>query len=242
LALEYHRSQLADREAFLNRLAELREFRTGSVMLAVGEGFLGGSFTQIIDQFQHDNPGIDISITSASTAEIVRMVLNDDAHIGLIFQSENEPKIRVRASALQPLMVICAPNHSLAARDGVALPQLAEHTLCLPPKGFRIRQALAAAESRLNVWLQPRLTTGSIHVMREMAKKGRFVTVLPPISELAELEEGTLVARPLIDTDLEHTRIGLIHRLGRQLNGPPGRLLGLLEKRVRTWTGTESAQ
>ncbi len=78
--------------------------------------------------------------------------------------------------------------------------------------------------------------------MREMAKKGRFVTVLPPISVLAELEEGTLVARPLIDTDLEHTRIGLIHRLGRQLNGPPGRLLGLLEKRVRTWTGTESAQ
>lgn len=236
VALEYYRSQRADREAFMNRLADLREFRTGKVDLAVGEGFLGRSFTEIVEQFQRDNPGIDFSILSASTSEILHMVLNDEAHIGLIFQSRDEPKIRVRASALQPLRVICAPDHPLASSKGVTLAALAGHSLCLPPKGFRIRQTLAAAESKSNIWLQPRMTTGSIHVMREIAKEGRAVTVLPPISVLAEIEEGTLVARPLIDADLEHTTIGLIHRLGRQLNGPPGRMLSLLEKRVRTWT------
>ncbi|MXP29291.1 LysR family transcriptional regulator [Porphyrobacter algicida] len=241
VALEYYRTQQADREAFLNRLADLRGFRTGNVDLAVGEGFLGRSFTEIVEQFQRDNPRIELSIVSASTAEIVRMVLNDEAHIGLIFQSENEPKIRVRTSALQPLMVICSPTHPLAADDGVTLPALAEQSLCLPPKGFRIRQTLAAAELRFNVWLQPQLTTGSIHVMREIAKEGRAVTVLPPISVLSDLEEGSLVALPLMDADLEHTTIGLIHRLGRQLSGPPGRMLSLLEKRVRGWTVSSAA-
>lgn len=235
-ALEYYRTQQADREAFLNRLSDLRDFRTGNVDLAVGEGFLGRSFTEIVEQFQRHNSGIELSIVSTSTAEIVRMVLNDEAHIGLIFQSENEPKIRVRASALQPLMVVCSPDHPLAASEAVTLPDLSQQALCLPPKGYRIRQALAAAESRFNVWLQPQLTTGSIHIMREIAKQGRAVTVLPPISVLAEIEEGSLVGRPLMDADLGHTTIELIHRVGRQLNGPPGRMLSLLEKRVRGWT------
>ena len=237
VALDYYRAKMADREAFLNRLADLRESRTGHVDLAVGEGFLGRSFIDSIEQYQSANPGILISIVSGPTAEVVRLVLNDEAHIGLIFQSENDPKIRVRASALQPLMVICAPDHPVAADVGVSFPVLAQQPLCLPPRGFRIRQTLAAAEARLNVWLQPELTTGSIHVMREIAKQGRLVTVLPPISVLAELEEGTLVARPLLDAALEHTTIGLIHRLGRQLNGPPGRMLAMLENRVKTWTG-----
>lgn len=236
-ALDYYRSRTADREAFLNRLGDLRESRTGHIKLAIGEGFLGRSFVEIIEQYQQANPGIDLSIISGSTAEVTRLVLNDDAHIGLIFHHENDPKIRVRASAPQPLMVICGPDHPLAQGDGVTLETLSEHPLCLLPRGFRIRQALAAAEARANVWLQPQMTTGSIHVMREMAKQGRQVTVLPPISVLAELNERTLVARPLLDVELEHTTIGLIHRLGRQLNGPPGRLLSMLEKRVKTWVG-----
>lgn len=240
VALDYYRAKMADREAFLNRLADLRESRTGRVDLAVGEGFLGRSFAEIIEQYQRANAGIEVSIVSGTTAEIVRQVLNDEAHIGLIFQNENDPKIRIRASALQPLMVICAPGHAIARERDVTLSVLSTQPSCLPPKGFRIRQALAAAEARCNVWLQPELTTGSIQVMREIARQGRLVTVLPPISVLAELEEGTLVARPLVEADLEHTTISLIHRVGRHLNGPPGRMLAALEKRVKTWPGREN--
>ncbi|MXO67034.1 LysR family transcriptional regulator [Altericroceibacterium endophyticum] len=238
LALEYYQARQADKDAFQNRLADLRNARTGSIALAVGEGFLNRSFTKIIEEYQTANPGIELSITSGSTSDVMRMILDDEAHIGLVFQAEEDPKIRLRASAHQPLSVICAPGHPLAAMDGVSMAELAEQPLCLPPKGFSIRRALATAEARQNTWLNPMLTTGSIHIMREMAKKGRCVTVLPAISVRAEIEDGILVARPITDGELEQTMIGLIHRVGRQLHGPPGRLMAVLEKQLRSWTSS----
>ncbi len=235
LTYQYHREQLAHRETLANQLQELREIKSGRIDLAIGEGFLGRAFTAIIDSFQRRNPGITVSITAATTSEIVRMIVDDEAHIGMILHNTSEPKIRVRASIVQPLQVHCAPGHPIAAMKSLTLAELANYDICLPPMGFRIRQSLNAAEKRAHVWLEPKLTTTSIHVMREIAKAGRVVTVLPRVATIAELEEGSLVARPLIDDELEQSTLSLIHRLGRQLDGAPARLLAILEAKLRSW-------
>ncbi len=236
LAFEYHRNQLAGREALMNQLQDLRELRTGHIGLAVGEGFLGGAFTTIIDSFRRRNPGISVAVTVGTTAELEQMVLEDEAHIGLIRHTSSEPKIRTRASVAQPLMVICAPAHPAASCEILTLADLARYDLCLPPKGFRIRTILHDAEKRAQIWLAPKLVTTSLQMMRDTAAAGGAVTVLPRLSVLAEIEAGTLVARPIGDAALEHTTISLIHRLGRQLDGAPARLLAILETKLKTWT------
>ena len=236
LVHQYHKDQLASREALANRLQELREIKSGRVDLAVGEGFLGRAFTQVLEQFQARNPGITISVTAASTSDVERMILEDEAHIGMILNTTTEPKIRVRASIVQPLQVYCAPSHPLAASASLTLAELAGHDLVLPPMGFRIRQALSVAEKRAHVYLEPKLTTTSIAVMRELAKGGRMVCVLPQVATIAETQEGSLVARPLRDGELEQSTLSLIHRLGRQLDGAPARLLTILETKLRSWT------
>jgi len=236
MTLDYYRDQLADREALMNRLRDLREMKTGRIEMAVGEGFLGRSFSTLIDAFQRRNPGITVSILSGTTSEIVRMVLEDEAHVGMILHTSNEPKIRTRASVAQPLEVICAPSHPAAAKASLTLADLQTFKLCLPPKGFRIRHLLNDAEKRAQTWLEPAIVTSSLQVMRDLVRAGRMVTVLPRIAAVAELEEGALVARPLLEAELEHATVSLIHRLGRQLDGAPARLLGQIEAKLKTWT------
>lgn len=236
LALEYYRDQLADEEALLGRLRDLKQTRIGHVQLAVGEGLLGGAFAALIEKYQRSNPGIGLSIVSGSTAEITRLVLEDEVHMGLILHVSSEPKIRNRLSVAQPLMVMCSPPHRAAALTSLTLAQLREHDLCLPPRGFSIRQILNDAEQREHVWLEARLTTSSIQTMREIAKLGTMVTVLPKISALSELQKGTLVARPLLAVELEHCTVTLIHRVGRRLDGAPLRVLGLLESGLKAWS------
>jgi DNA-binding transcriptional LysR family regulator len=235
IAFEYYQNQLASREALVNRIQDLRQLRIGAIDLAVGEVFLGRSFTGMIQEFQRAHPGLSISVTSATTAEIIRMILNDEAHIGLIYQEPNEPKIRVRASYTQSLMAVCAPDHPLAQLSKVTLEQLSTFPLCLPAKHYRIRQMLATMEARKQVWLEAKITTNSLHLLSENAKGGGFVAVLPRIAVATELEEGTLVARPISDADPEDGISCLIHRLGRQLDGAPARLLSVLEAHFRRW-------
>jgi DNA-binding transcriptional LysR family regulator len=237
MTLDYYRDQVADREALMNRLRDLRELKTGRIELAVGEGFLGRSFIELIDGFQRRNPGITVSVLSGTTSEIVRMVLEDEVHLGMILHTSNEPKLRTRTSVAQPLMVLCSPKHEAAALPSLTLGDLQRYKLCLPPKGFRIRHLLNDAEKRAQTWLDPSVVTSSLHMMRELVRAGRMITVLPRIAAVAELEEGTLVARPLLEAELEHVTVSLIHRLGRQLDGAPARLLGQLETKLKTWAG-----
>lgn len=239
LAYEYYQGCLAHEEAFTNRLREHRQLKAGKVSIAVGEGFLGGFFTQTLEAFQSQHPGISVDVSVLSTSEIVKTVLDDNAHFGLIFNDCTEPKIRVRATAAQPLMVLCAPSHPAAAHDALTLQDLSAYDLCLAAPGLRIRQILREAERREQIWLEPKLTTTSIYVMRETAMAGRMLTILPRIAAATEIENGALAARPVHGADLEDTTVSLIHRLGRQLDGAPARLLAALETKLKVWSGGE---
>jgi DNA-binding transcriptional LysR family regulator len=236
LAVEHYQGQLSERDAFLGRLADLRGVRSGTIDLAIGEGFLGQAFTSLLDEFQRSHPLIRLTINTGSTAEIIRRVSDDESHIGLVFQVPSEPKIRLRSSAAQPLTVIVAPDHPLALLGSVSLAALSLHALCLSPREFRIRQIIGAAEARQHLFLDPVMTTNSIMVMRDAARSGKFATILPRIAALAEIRVGALVSIPLVDDGLENTTIGLISRTGRQLEGAPLKMLGTLESRLRSWT------
>lgn len=235
LAVEHYRSQLAERDVFLNRLSDLRGVRSGAIDLALGEGFLGEALTDVLLGFQRRNPMIKLSLHTAATSEIVRRVTNDESHIGLVFHAMSEPSIRIRASAAQPLMVLVAPGHPLAGRERMSLSELGDTPLCLAPREFRIRQTLAAAEARQHLFLEPLMTTNSILVMRAAALSGQFATILPPVAALAELRSGALIGLELIDQGLEETTVVLVTRTGRQLEGAPLRMLNALEHELRSW-------
>ncbi len=233
LTYEHYKSQMASREHLFAQIQQLLEVKLGHVEVAVGEGFLCRAFMQLIADFQHRHPGVSVTIRTATTPDAARLVINDEAHMAVIFTMAGEPRLRTRVSMAQPLHAVCAPDHPAARSKGLTLADLAEHTLCLPPNGFRIRQVLAAAEIRQHLRLQPTLTTDSIHTMRAIVKQGESITVLPHIAIVDDLRAGELVALPLIGVEEEEERIALVHRIGRQLEGVPARMLTTLQGRFR---------
>lgn len=233
LAFEFHRNNLVELDNFQSRIQSLRGVRTGLVQLAVGEGLLGSGFFETINGFYSANRGIRIQTHVAATTEIVRMVKDDEAHIGLVLQIEPEPKIRVRVSVKQDLVVLAHPTHPLASRKSLTVSDLSEHELCLPPREFRIRQILAKTEAAHGILLEPSIITTSIVMMREMAAGGHVVTVLP--RALSGQSAPQLVAIPFAENEIDSTSVHLISRLGRQLHGAPAKLMVTLEAKMRGW-------
>lgn len=239
LALDHYRGMVADREALAMRLADLREVRSGHVALGVGEGFLGPAFTGLLHRFRQDNPRISVSTAITSSTSIARQVLDDTLHFGLVLHTPAEPKIRVRSSTEQPLRAIMSPTHPLAKRSQLRLIDLAQHDLCLAPRDFLIRQLLEVAESRQRVFLEPAVTTNSVHAMRDLASAGGLVTVLPEFSAQSELRSGKLLAVPL-DDSVATVTLSLITRVGRQLEGAPRRLLVAFEAGMARFSARDS--
>ncbi|WP_241657346.1 LysR family transcriptional regulator [Aurantiacibacter suaedae] len=240
IVVDHYRNQLADREALKSRLDDLRSVRTGNVTIAVGEGFLGQSFTSLISHFAEENPQISLDIRTGATQEILRQIADDEAHVGLVFQTPHDLKLQVRAAIAQPLMAIVRADHALAKRGSVTLEELCDQPLCLPPAHFRIRQILGSAESGRNRKIEPSICTNSIAVMLQSVKAGIACTILPEVSAWAELEAGEMVSIPIDDNGLEGTTVSLVLRSGRQLEGAPVKMLKRLEAQLRRWNGPVS--
>jgi DNA-binding transcriptional LysR family regulator len=234
LALRYYRESIAQREALASNLQALRGLRTGNIDLAVGEGFVN-ALSPLLQGFLASHPGLRLAVNVAGTLEVVRQVLDDEAHIGLAFHSPADPKIHVRATFAQPIKLIVHPRHPLAKASSVTLREITEHRLCLPQANFRIRQMIRLAEEHERLLLDEPISTNSLHLLREMVKSGACATLLPEIAAVNDLDQGELVAVPVANAALQDTTLTLICRLGRTLPTAPTVFLPVLEGGLRTW-------
>jgi DNA-binding transcriptional LysR family regulator len=233
LALQYYRESVAHREALDSSFQALRGLRGGKVQLAIGEGFVS-AISSLLQKFVTKNAGVLLSVSTASTSDVIRYVVDDEAHIGLVFHSPADPRLSVRCSIPQPIKLIVHPDNLLAKASSVTLKQLAEQRLCMPESGFRIRHIVSMAEMQERVSLSPRITTNSLLLLREMVKSGEYVTLLPELAAISELKSRELVSIPVESAALQSTAVNVVCRLGRALPVAPAALLPLLESALRT--------
>jgi DNA-binding transcriptional LysR family regulator len=229
LLIEHYSDQLRLYEAFEAKLSDIKGLRTGRILLAVGEGFIGQPFSNMLVRFNAKHAGLFINVhMSASSNEVVQLVSEDAAHLGLVFQSADDPRIRVLASVRQPLCAIMRSGHPLANHKILKLAGLGGYSLCLPESSFKTRQLLQMAETDERLSLQPCITTNSITLLKNLLSTGDFYTVLPILAVSREIESGQLAAVPIDSPALQEASVQLISRVGRRLPPPPLRMISAL--------------
>ena len=229
LACAFYRERQAQDEVFLSRIGELRSIRSGKIDLAVGEAFITDEFSQLLQQFMQDYSGVFVSVKVSGTNSSVAMVREDEAHFGLIFDTPRDPKVKARSVVLQPLHIAAHPDHEICRKKIISLAELRKYSIGLPEESFRIRQIVHLAEHEQGVFIEPSLVTNSMTLLKDFAKCGRGITILPDFLAQPELSQGKLCAIPTNSSVLNATQISLITRVGRQLAPSAYRLLVTVE-------------
>ncbi|BCM85329.1 LysR family transcriptional regulator [Methylobacterium indicum] len=226
LLLDYYRRQASDREDILAKLTDLKGLRRGHIDVVLGEGFVGDLMSGLLQGFWGRHPDLTMTLDLAATNDVVRRVVEDEAHLGLVYNPPPEPRLRTHLAMPQPIRVLVRANHPLAAHPGpVRLADLAGHRLGTMHPAYGIRQIIAAAERAEGVRLDPVLITGSIGVLKQFVASGIGVTLLPAFCAAQEVAEGSLAALPLADPGLDGVEAQIVTRLGRQLPPAAGTLL-----------------
>lgn len=217
MALSYYREFTTQQEAFISQIRDLKGLKAGEVSLAVGEAMIGDLLLGVLQSFMSDYPDIRVHIRSVGTMDVVGLVLEDEAHMGLAFQPEPEAKIRVRASSDQPLKIYVSPEHPLSRLDSVTFQDIDKERIALPEAQFRICQVISSAAATQQVFLKPALVSNSLRILKEFARTGSGITILPGIAAHTEVAAGTLSAVSIDHPAMLHTSASVITRLGRQL-------------------------
>ena len=234
--IEYFREQLAHKDDLISRLQELRGLRTGNVSVVLGEGFVSDVLAGPMQHFCKQYPGIKINLDLGSTNDVMRRISEDEGEIGLVYNPPGEPKIVSRAIKRQPMMAIVAPNYPRTSKlKSMSVQELTGYPLAATHPTYGTRQMLQAVEFAEKVRLDPVVTTNSINILKQFAKSGLGLAVLPAFAVTTELEAGELLAIEIDHPILKKAEAHLVTRVGRKLSVASNKMLQLMASQMRAF-------
>jgi DNA-binding transcriptional LysR family regulator len=232
-ACAHYKEKLSQEEAFLSHIEAMKKARSGKIALAVGEAFVTQRFSNMLSDFMSEYPDMEIHVSVSNTARVSTQILDDEAHLGLIFDIPREPNISARMTVSQPLKLVVGRDHPLSSAASVDLVAISAENLALPDDSYRMRQIIRAAEQEAHTYLDPSLTINSLTFLRDFVLSGRGVSILPELAVQDGLGDGSLRAVSISNELLNGTKTSLITRSGRQLPIGAYLLISSLEAYLR---------
>ncbi|MFT4025640.1 MAG: LysR family transcriptional regulator [Novosphingobium sp.] len=218
LLIDYYDKRLADQQELLMRLAEYRNVRSRVIRVASAEGMLGSGFLTEIKSVVHRFPDTNLDLITADTETIQRMILNDDAQIGLLLERPVDVRLKVHSTSSQPLHVAARADHPLMRGEKVELVDLAKHQMLLPGRGSRIAEVTYSVMKNYGLTIEAPLTTESIMPIIDGIKAGLGVAIMPALIIQDQIRNGGLTSRPIACPEFEDFKLHVVSKIGRRLS------------------------
>jgi DNA-binding transcriptional LysR family regulator len=233
ILLKFYEELRENLDYAVTEISDLVSLRRGTVAIATGEGFLNQLLGAPLTRFVERYPALKIDMQFGHTDELTRRILDDAAHIGLIYNPPNEPRLHNHASKCQPMCAIVRPGHPLTGLGRqISIADLVAHEVAMLPNSFGVRQALLTAEQTRQLRLSSRFTANSSRALMRLAQEVGIVAVSPAFAAEIEVAAGHLVALPFGDPGLAATEARLVTRRGRKLPVPAIHMLNHLRRHL----------
>ncbi|GAA5094150.1 LysR family transcriptional regulator [Wohlfahrtiimonas larvae] len=216
LVLQYFQQTLEQQEDLIASLASLQGLDQGKLIITTGEGYLR-LLSKVIANFSAKHPNIEINVDVVGSNNVVRSIIENEAHIGIAFNPELNPNIRTHFEIHHPMMIFMTPNHPLNAKQHpIQLSELAEHRLALSHISHGVQQIIQKAADDDGIHLKPSLVCNYLHLLKSYASEGG-IALLPNFMRYED--DKNIVLKKLEHQYFNQTQTKIMSRLGRQL--PP---------------------
>lgn len=203
--LEYWRGCQAQQSLFEDRLKAMHHLQTGSVRLAISEGYVDEVMENVVIDFCTEYPGVNIEVNILSVRDVVSEIGEGRADLGIAYNPPTNPKVSRVAASHQPVVVLMHDKHPLASqRDKIQVSELCHYPLAVMPPAFGLGELLKMLIYAENIQIQPILTTNSTTVLRHFATKHPLgITLVGGFIPAKDSRFGKLV-RKAVDHPLFH--------------------------------------
>jgi LysR family transcriptional regulator, transcriptional activator of the cysJI operon len=182
----------------VRRVQEVGDTIGGGVELGVCHSILLHQLPPCLKQFQRDFPAVQINVRHGLIDRVHGQVLENTVDLGLVCYPRRLPGLAVDPFRHERLVLVCHPQHPLATRTTVTVPDL---------KGC---QFVAWNEIRWSPFLRnvpncqrhlfaPHRECDQVEPVKRMVEMDAGVAILPEALVQSEVASQTLVAVPFAD-------------------------------------------
>ena len=192
--------------------------------------------SRFVQDFLRQHPKANVHLQYQHPERVYELVRNDRVDVGLVSYAQDTRSIQATPWRNEPMVFVCAPGNPLSARPSLALTDLDGAAFVGFDERLRIRVELDKALAAQGVEVRVVMEFDNIETLKRAVEIDAGVTLLPEPTITAELEAGTLVARPLSDVEL-YRPLSIIQRRGAELGRTARRFIELLRQATEAEEG-----
>lgn len=189
----------------------------GLVIIAAALSVSTYLLPEIVKGFRHEHPAARVSIRSGHSRDVLRMVLDEEAEIGLA-RGLTHPAVHTVRLGRDEIILVAAPSHPFAQRRQVRLGEVAGEPLILFDKGSSDWVLITGFFRRGGLLPNVVLELEGIEAAKKMVEKEIGIAMLPQLAIRHELRTGTLVHVRISDARSLTRNVDLVYRRGGTLS------------------------
>lgn len=159
-------------------LGDAGELRSGHLRVAaVGPSHV----TKMLVAFHHRYPGVNISVSTGNSQDVLERLLDYRADVGVLAQVFRDKRFVSVPFSEHPILIFCSTEHRFARRRSIRTAELQGERLLLRESGSTTRKALEAALKAAKVEAEIVMEIGSREIIREAVVQGLGIAAVSEV-------------------------------------------------------------
>src|SRR5215831_6479624 len=192
--LERARTILREHDAAVEELAALTGAHRGRLRIGTASaGVSGDPLPQILQELRKEHAGVEASVASGTSAELVRQVLSGELDVAFVSLPVEARGIQTELLSEDYLVAIASPRHKLANQKVVSAYALAGEKLILGERGGNTRRLIDQFFAQAGVTPKIAMELSRMAAIKRMVEADMGVGIVPLQSVRDEVAKGSLV-------------------------------------------------
>ncbi|MCC6446408.1 MAG: LysR family transcriptional regulator [Armatimonadetes bacterium] len=177
--------------------------------------------------FLKSYPQVNVHVEFHRANRVYDEVLNRNADIGLVAYPARRPQLESALFREDKLLLICHPDHPLAAQGSASLKQLENVNYVAFDKDIPTRKAVDRLLRERQVTVRTVMAFDNIETIKRAVEINAGVSIVPRSTVRQETEQGVLKEVDITEGPFLRP-VGIIYRKGRALPRPAQKFMDIL--------------
>ncbi|MBD2034929.1 LysR family transcriptional regulator [Leptolyngbya sp. FACHB-321] len=154
----------------------------------------------VLQQFCHDYPNVQLRVTALGSDRSLKVLRDGLVDVAIVMHNRfltTSPEMVVQVLYDEPIKVLLAANHPLAAFETIPWDELANYPQVVFKDGYGMQRLVQEQFERRGITLRAALELNTPDAFRGVVRQGELVALLPETALAEAYTDSTLAVRSL---------------------------------------------
>lgn len=226
---EFSKQTVQNYDSLLHRIQEIKNIVSGSIKVSTIYSIGLHELPPYLKQFLRSHPTVNVAVEYRRASQVYEDIIGNAADLGLVAYPHTDLRLTIVPLRRDLLVLACHPDHALASRKSITLPDLRGHKFISFQPDIPTRREIDKLFKSRDVTVQTVMEFDNIETVKRAIEINAGVGILPKGTIAQEMARKSLVCIPISDGNY-YRPLAAIHRKNKVLSPAMKQFIHLLKE------------